>query len=565
MFLALELCLTAICMALAFTIPELGHTWFTSLERRLATFARKPALALVSVGLLALGLRLAILPILPIPQPEVHDEYSYLLLADTLAHGRLANPTCPMWVHFETFHVNWYPTYASMYYPGHSLFLAFGQVVLGHPFWGVWLSSGLMCVAICWALQGWMPSSWALLGGLLAVIRLGTFSYWADSYWGGTVPAIGGALVLGALPRIKQHQRIGDSVLLALGMAVLASSRPYEGLFFCSPVIIALVGRTLRKGRPRLRTSLLQVAMPAGLVMTLAFAGMGYYFWRVTGSPFITPYQLNIRTYGLIYFPWQKIRPITEFHHDVMRMFYRGDAVVGVYDFARHHPLKLQIFKQLVVWLFYFGPLLTMPWLVCLFTRPRGEFRKCFSPKFRFLLLIWLVTSVSLMLTIYVGQPHYSSPLTVVFYATSLLVMRDLYGWQLHGRPSGQFLVRSVPLICVVLFLLRSAAPVFHMEPKPSWVRTWCSQDAQNLERARVLKQLESTPGSHLVLVRYRPDHDFILNEWVFNNADINGSKVVWARDMGAQNAELLQYFDQRKAWLLEPDYNPPRLSLYAQ
>ena len=60
-----------------------------------------------------------------------------------------------------------------------------------------------MSGAICWALQGWMPPAWAFLGGLLAMIRLATFSYWVDSYWGGTVAALGGALVIGALPRMK--------------------------------------------------------------------------------------------------------------------------------------------------------------------------------------------------------------------------------------------------------------------------------------------------------------------------------------------------------------------------
>ena len=559
MFLAIELCLTAIAVALAYTHPLFGDRWFSWVEQRFAGFANRRALPVIAVGLLALSLRLALLPILPIPVPEVHDEYSHLLLADTLAHGRLANPTHPMWIHFETFHVNWHPTYASMYYPGHALFLAFGQVFLGHPFWGVWLSSGFMCAAICWALQGWMPPGWALLGGLLAVIRLGTFSYWANSYWGGTVSALGGALVLGAFPRIKQDQRTRDGFLLGLGMAVLAITRPYEGIFFCLPIVLALVAWAFRQEAPLLKSLLARIAIPAALTLGIGLVALGYYFWRVTGSPFTTPYQVNMRTYGLVYFPWEKIEPVPEFHHAAMQMFYRGHKIVGLFSFARHHNLLLQFLKALIVWLFYFGPLLSMPWIVWLLTRPRGRFYKSFSPDLRFLLLLCLIAYVSIMLTIYVGQPHYAAPLTAAFYAATLLVMRDLF-----VTPAGRFLARTVPLIAVVLFFARAATPAVTVPRNSSWVRIWCSEDWQNLERARIVAQLEHMPGEHLVIVRYQTDHDFILDEWVFNGADIDGSKVVWARDMGKQNAELLQYFSNRKAWLVEPDNLPVKLMPYA-
>jgi hypothetical protein len=333
--------LTAIAVALAFCWPGLASGFFSPIERAFGKLARRPRWAVASVGLTALLLRLAILPFSPIPLPFVPDDFSFLLGADTFAHGRLTNPTPAMWVHFETIHITMQPTYMSMYFPSTGLLLAAGKLLLGNPWYGILLMSALMCAAICWMLQAWLPPTWALLGGIIAILRLGLFSYWINTYsGGGSISAVGGALVLGSLPRIIKAEtlRHRDALLLAVGIILLATTRPYEGLLLCLPVAVVLSRWLLfGKNRPGGAQLMRHAAVPIALLIA-AGSWMALYDYRAFGSPTTLPYTADRAAYATApYFVWQSARPAPVYRHEVLREFYHHNELTA---FENIHSLS---------------------------------------------------------------------------------------------------------------------------------------------------------------------------------------------------------------------------------
>jgi hypothetical protein len=551
----IEAVLTIFAVLLATLNPGVGSGWFEKAEYYLSQLSRQRRLSVILVGLVALALRLSVLPLVPIPQPMAHDEFSYLLAADTFAHGRLTNPTHPMWVHFETFHVIHKPTYCSKFLPGQALFLAFGQVVLGHPFWGVWLSAGLMCSAITWMLQGWLSPAWALVGGILAVLRFGVFSYWATTYWGGAAAAIGGALVLGALPRIKTDQQVKDALLLGLGLALLVITRPWEGLVLSLPVAVLLFGWMMGRNGPACRVALTRIVLPVALLLGLTAAWLAYYGWRTTGTPFRQPYQVHEQTYSVApLLIWQHPRPEPAYSHWTIRSMHVGDEL-GAYHLFRS-PMGL-VTRMYMAGSFFVGPILGLPFLVLVFILPYGLSWHDIGEPVRTLSLFLAVFATGTALASFYNL-HYSAPATGLILALILLAMRRIR----DSSPRGLFIARAVPVLCILTFAMRVAAGPLQIPITEFETYKWC-QGIPRFGRKALEDKLQNVPGNHLVIVHYRSDHKPIP-EWVYNSADIDGSKIVWARDLSpGQNQELVDYFANRNLWWLEADELPPQLSPY--
>ena len=553
-FLIVEFGVSLIGFAVAVCWPAVGRTWLSKAERYLGRLARRPGLSVLAVGVAALLLRLAILPWSPVPKPFIHDEFANLLAADTFASGRLTNPTHPLWVYFESFHITQQPTYMSMYFPAQGLVLAAGKAWMGNPWFGMWLSAGLMCSAICWMLQAWLQPGWALLGGALAVMRLALFSYWVNSYYGGAVAAIGGALVLGALPRVMRRGRIRDGLWMVLGVAILANSRPYEGLLLSVPVACALLWRAGAKTLPAASVCLRRALAPAALLLIVAGLA-AYYNYRVFGNVLTLPYQVNRATYASApVFLWQQPRPEPVYRHKVMREFY-SKWEMGDFLYARTLTGFLHATAQKlgIVLFFFFGialypPLLLIP-------------RMLRDRRMRFLLATGALYGFGLSVNAWLF-PHYAAPFTCALYALLLQAMRHLRVCRPGHQPVGLALVRIIPVVCLVLAGLRLCAEPLHLSI-PRWPTMWYGTAPLGLPRACVAAELEGYPGPQLAIVRYAPGHA-PFDDWVYNAADIDQSKVVWARELGTRNSlELLRYFRDRKAWLVEPDSNPPGVSPY--
>lgn len=481
------------------------------------------------------------------PLPAVHDEFSYLLAADTFASGRLSNPTHPMWVHFESIHVIWQPVYASKYLPTQGLLLALGRFATGYSIVGAWIGVAATCGAVLWMLQGWLPRRWALLGGLLTATHPYVVGAWGHGYWGGALAATAGALVYGALPRLAGPRRRRNAMIFAVGLVLLASTRPFEGLLISVPACLWLAWQNRPGSGDASRSPhriAIELVLPIAAICIAGAALMLFYNAHLTGDPLKFPYQIHEETYAAVpSLVWQDLRPPAQYRHRALHDFWTGWAA-RAYSVAQT-PSGFAT----TLWLkatHLASHYLASPIAILLLFMPITLWRSRNRLAPVTIASFFLLVGIAQISWVYTA--HYVAPGLCLFVLLLIQSSRYLHRWRRHSPFSGRTLLRVILLshvaICIVTW------PSF-LEI-PDWAQ----------ERDRIQQRLNAQPGRNLILVKYdEGDAHDPHAEWVYNEADIDEAKIIWARTMGAaRDARLLNYYRDRTLWILHPDERPIRL-----
>jgi hypothetical protein len=331
---------------------------------------------------------------------------------------------------------------------------------------------------------------------------------------------------------------------------MLAASRPFEGLVFCLLVGVWILwswssswhigsrrdSATRRRGSPRLapdalKQRFLKSILPQLIILSAGAAALATYNKAVAGDPLTMPYVVHESQYAQCPMFHGQAPKKPEYRHAVVEQFHSGWAMDW---YRRQSTLRGFAFTKLsVCWLageFFLSPALV---LGLFFARP-WRWRRI-RPAALVAVLALLASLASIF-----SFPHYLAPFAPLLFVVAVAGLRRL-DWLSRKHLGWRFVAPTVVGLQACLFL---AAAVSHVAAAPGWSTT----------RAAIAAQLRDSAGKHVVIVRYGESHN-PHQEWVYNHADIDGSKVVWARAMNAaSDAELLKYFADRQAWLLEPE-----------
>ncbi len=274
------------------------------------------------------------------------------------------------------------------------------------------------------------------------------------------------------------------------------------------------------------------------------------YYRAVTGNPLMPPYLVNQRTYGWpLTLAWFTVTPVAHTWQP-MHDYYLAEIEQHQKFQVRTHIIQNGS-DAIVLWSFFVGPLLSLPLIFLPAVWRDQRYRLLFA------------AAGSTIVALYVEQsryPHYAGPATCVAIALLVASLRHMRAAGRHGerRRALHRLILASAMACPAVLALMPVDPATFPSSTP--FACWRCSEPGNVRRASVVNRFRNLPGLHLLIVRYAPKHNW-MNEWVWNEADIDHAKVVWARDAGDGNSALLQYFRNRTVWIVEPDSTPPRVT----
>ncbi len=526
-----------------------GLAWITRpiLEPWAARLAARTRWSMLALAVAPVALRLILLPRHPVPTPNIYDEFAHLLAADTVRHFRLANPVHPLRRFFETFFTLQEPSYSSIYPLGPGIVMALGRAIFGTPWAGVLLGTAAFCSLCYWMLKAWTTPLWALIGGVLAAIEFGPLSEWTNTYWGGSVAACAGCLVFGSLPRLRSGAGLRHAnryaILLGAGLGMHLLTRPYESIFLLLAVILYFAPW---------RNLPLKVSGVAALAALPALALMLLQNKQVSGSWTTLPYLLSQRQYGVPTSLTFQAAPVP--HRELtpqQALAYRSQMSYREPNGETLSSYLLRLEYRVRFYRFFFLPALYL--VLPFFFLSLREYR------FVWVALTLLIFALGANLYPFF-YPHYIAGLTCLFVLVSVTGLRQLCRLPISTGREAAWIILA---LCGAHFVLWYGLHLFD-PPEMLQYETWDVINHTNPERRIAIdRDLAGQPGEQLVIVRYLPRHIF-QEEWVYNDADIDAARVVWARDLGPeQDGELLRYYSGRTAWLLDADAQPPRLIPY--
>ncbi len=500
------------------------------------------------------------------PSPEIHDEFCYLLQADTFRQGRLTNPTHPLWQHFESFHQLVQPTYCAKYPPGYAMFLAVGWQLFGSPVTGLWIAAVAASLAVYWMLRGIVSTRWAFVGSVALSLHPTLHLPWSQSYMTGWPTVAATAFLFGGVLRLRKRWSVGAGVAIACGIIGLVNTRPFEGFVATSAAMAfyfadrvqaylrfrksrAQSGRAGRSPIPS-RNAIARVAIAGAIPSAIGFGVWCLYNHATTGSIFTMPYSLYERQYAIApVFLWQSV-PVTfpdYLHREIYR--FNHEYCLGGFVKLKHLPI-------------YLGELLTRAtsWVVLLgmFLAVLPIYTTTYWIRFRVLRsMAWvLFTMIGASVMVPWWLPHYSATWIPIAVIVATLGLQLWIGRASHASgnlmKSGRTVnpsLRWLHALCIVLVLqiAVTAIALYSQVSLPHDAR-WSNN------RQAIIDKVIGQGEKHLMIVKYSADHDF-HQEWVYNLADIDSSRIVWARSMSQEmDDKLMDYYSDRTVWQAQPD-----------